>query len=123
MKMKQLPKTTTGGNPRTSHSRAGGNPASRHSRAGGNPVRPKLDSRLRGNDGGIAALDAESAEVLQTIIPSESSVPVNSPPRLSRAGGNPARPKLDSRLRGNDGMIAALDAESAEVLQTIRGLI
>ena len=41
----------------------------------------------------------------------------------SREGGNPEPPKLDSRLRGNDGRIAALDAESAEVLQTIRRLI
>jgi len=68
------------------HSRAGGNPVHpRHSRAGGNPVRRarRLDSRLRGNDAWrgeevihrspqdimdeIAALDLESAEVLQTI--------------------------------------------------------
>jgi hypothetical protein len=56
--------------------------------------------------------------------------------RHSRAGGNPGagrtRTLLDSRLRGNDGRgspqeivdeIAALDAESAEVLTTIRGLL
>jgi hypothetical protein len=51
------------------HSRAGGNPPTRHSRAGGNPVitRTPLDSRLRGNDEQIAALDAESAEVLGNI--------------------------------------------------------
>jgi hypothetical protein len=42
--------------------------------------------------------------------------------RHSRGGGNPDSKALDSRLRGNDGTIAALDAESAEVLQTIRGL-
>jgi hypothetical protein len=59
--------------PRRRHSRAGVIPAQasfprrRHSRAGGNPARPKLDSRLRGNDDPIAALDAESAEALINI--------------------------------------------------------
>jgi len=75
----------TGGNLIARHSRAGGNPAIRHSRAGGNLAvfGLPLDSRLRGNDGWggeqvvhrspqeimdeIAALDAESAEVLMTI--------------------------------------------------------
>jgi len=40
----------------------------------------------------------------------------------SREGGNPVRfgSPLDPRLRGDDGLLAALDAESAEVLQTIR---
>ena len=38
-------------------------------------------------------------------------------------GGNPACPKLDSRLRGNDGTIAALDAECAVVLNSIRKLL
>ena len=58
-----------GGNPAPRHSRAGGNPAQRHSRAGGNPVitRTPLDSRLRGNDDPIAALDAERAEALINI--------------------------------------------------------
>jgi hypothetical protein len=51
------------------HSRAGGNPSPRHSRAGGNPVitRTPLDSRLRGNDEQIAALDVECEEVPQSI--------------------------------------------------------
>ena len=44
-------------------------PLVRHSRAGGNPVitRTPLDSRLCGNDEQIAALDAESVEVLGNI--------------------------------------------------------
>jgi hypothetical protein len=44
-------------------------PHARHSRAGGNPfiTRTPLDSRLRGNDEQIAALDAESVEVLGNI--------------------------------------------------------
>lgn len=46
-------------------------------------------------------------------------------PRHSREGWNPVimHYAIDSRLRGNDGRVAALDAESAEVLQTIRGLL
>ena len=78
----------------TRHSRAGGKPAKRHSRAGGKPAK-------RGT--------------------------VNHNPHHKSAAAIhvarfTARP-VDSRLRGNDEWGAALDAESAEVLATIRGLL
>ena len=42
---------------------------------------------------------------------------------LAQAGTQSNARWLDSRLRGNDSVIAALDAESAEVLLIIRGLL
>ena len=46
-------------------------------------------------------------------------------PAPARTRYHPGRtcPKLDSRLRGNDGKIAALDAECAVVLNSIRKLL
>jgi hypothetical protein len=64
----------------------------------------------------IAVLDMESATVLQTRRNLMFVIP-------AQAGTQYVSRVLDSRLRGNDGTIAALDLESAEVLQGIRGLL